>query len=139
MVSSIMHSLAGLAAFGGYFAVSVVALLVFKYIYVLITPHNEWKLIKEDKNTAAAVALGGAMVGFSIALAGAASNSLSLIDFIVWAVVATVAQILGYAIVRGLLMPKISSRLENGEVSAGVIVAALSISIGLLNAACMTY
>jgi putative membrane protein len=36
-------------------------------------------------------------------------------------------------------MPKIAERIEQNEVSAGIMLAALSIAVGLLNAACMTY
>ena len=53
--------------------------------------------------------------------------------------VALVAQTLAFLIVRFVFMPKIVSRIENNEVSAGVILAAVSISVGMLNAACMTY
>jgi len=138
-MDTILHSIAGLGNFAMYFAISIALLFVFKIIYALVTPHDEWKLVKEDKNVAAAVGFGGAMIGFSIALAGAATNSLSLLDFIIWGIVAMIAQSFAFALLRFTFMPKIAERINQNEVSAGTMLAAMSISVGLLNAACMTY
>ncbi|ERT11460.1 DUF350 domain-containing protein [Photorhabdus temperata] len=125
--------------FGLCFGLALVFFIVFKFIYVMVTPQDEWKLIKEEKNTAAAVSLGGALVGYTIAIASAASNSIGVIDFVMWGVVALLAQIAGFFMVRVFMMPKIVSRIENNEIPAAVVLAAVSISVGLLNAACMTY
>lgn len=129
----------GITAFASHFGVALLMLVVFKFLYALVTPHDEWKLIKDGKNTAAALGFGGAVVGFSIALGGAASNSASLIDFAVWGVVALIAQLLAFGLVRFGFMPKVVKRIEENEVSAGVILLAVNIAVGILNAACMTY
>lgn len=134
-----MNSLAGLDNFAVYFGISIVFLFVFKIIYALVTPHDEWKLVKEEKNVAAAVGFGGALIGFAIALGGAASNSIALIDFAIWGFVAIIAQSMAFALLRFTFMPKIAERINNNEVSAGVMLASMSIAVGLLNAACMTY
>lgn len=133
------QTLNGIGHFVIYFAASLIALVAFKFVYTLITPHDEWALIKEKQNTSAAIGFGGGTVGFAIALSGTISNSVSLIDFAIWSIVALVAQSIAFAIVRFVFMPKIVKRIEDGEVSAGVILAAVSISVGLLNSACMTY
>jgi putative membrane protein len=125
--------------FASYFGLSLVLLVAFKYLYALVTPHDEWKLIKEDQNSAAAIGLGGAVVGFAIALGGAASNSVSWGDFLTWGVIALAAQILAFAVVRFVYMPKIVTRIEAGEISAGIMLAATNLAVGLMNAACMTY
>ncbi|WP_088332397.1 DUF350 domain-containing protein [Lacimicrobium sp. SS2-24] len=138
-MDAVMLSLSGLGNFALYFIVSIILLFVFKVLYALVTPHDEWKLVKEDKSIAAAAGFGGSVVGFSIALAGAASNAVSLIDFAVWGAVALIAQLLAFALLRFTFMPKIVERINNNEISAGVMLAAMSIAIGLLNAACMTY
>lgn len=135
----IMTSLAGLDNFAIYFGISIVFLFIFKVVYAFVTPHDEWKLVKEEKNVAAAVGFGGALVGFAIALGGAASNSIALIDFAIWGIVAIIAQSLAFALLRFTFMPKIAERINNNEVSAGVMLACMSIAVGLLNAACMTY
>ncbi|KLV04663.1 membrane protein [Photobacterium aquae] len=135
----ITHSLAGLGAFLLYFSLSIAFLLLFKFVYVRFTPHDEWKLVKEDKNIAAAIGLSGSIIGYCLAIAGAASNSVNIIDFAIWGVVALIAQLLAFAIMRFGFMPKIVERIEAGEVPAGIMMAAVSVSVGLLNAACMTY
>ncbi|WP_293748516.1 DUF350 domain-containing protein [uncultured Paraglaciecola sp.] len=138
-MDAILNSISGLGNFALYFAVSILLLFVFKVVYAFVTPHDEWKLVKEDKNQAAAIGFGGAMIGFSIALAGAVANSEFLIDFVVWGVVAIIAQSFAFALLRFTFMPKIAERIDNNEISAGTILAAVSISVGLLNAACMSY
>lgn len=125
--------------FAIYFFGSLAALLVFKYVYTFITPHDEWMLIKDDKSTAAAVGFGGGILGFALALAGAASNSVSLVDFATWALIALIAQSLAFALLRFLFMPAIVKRIEDGEISAGIMLATVSVAVGILNAACMTY
>lgn len=135
----ILSSLAGLANFALYFALSLILLFVFKYIYTVITPHDEWKLVKEQHNVAAALGLTGAFIGFALALGSAASHSVSLIDFAIWGLVALLAQALAFALVRYLVMPTIVKRIEDDEVPAGIILGGTSIAVGILNAACMTY
>jgi putative membrane protein len=135
----VLNSIAGLSNFALYFAVSILLLFIFKVVYAFVTPHDEWALVKVHKNQAAAIGFGGAMIGFSIALAGAVANSGSLVDFIIWGVVAIIAQSLAFALLRFTFMPKIAERIDKNEVSAGTILAAVSVSVGLLNAACMSY
>ena len=131
------NMLGGLGAFWLYFGVSLLALMIFKILYTLVTPHDEWKLVKE-KNLAAAVALVGAILGFSVALASAAANSVSLIDYVIWAVIALIAQIVAFLLVR-LYVPQLSQRITADELPAGVVLAGISLAIGILNAACITY
>lgn len=134
-----MALLAGLGSFALYFFTALIMLMVFKWAYVRVTPYDEWALVKEQKNVAAAVTLAGAFIGYSLAIASAASNSVSLFDFIVWGIVALFAQIIAFLIVRFGLMPSFVERINNNEIGAGIVMAGMSVSFGLLNAACMTY
>ncbi|WP_116474905.1 DUF350 domain-containing protein [Zobellella maritima] len=138
-MEALISSLSGLGPFLLYFSLSILMLLLFKWLYVFVTPYDEWKLIKEDQNLAAAIALIGAFVGFSLAVASAAANSISLLDFAVWGIIALIAQLLAFAIVRLLFLPRIAERINEGQVSAGAVVGGLSVAVGLLNAACITY
>lgn len=70
--------LAGFTNFLLYFSLSIAFVLAFKFIYVRLTPYDEWKLIKEHSNTAAAIALSGAFLGYCIAISGAAKNAISI-------------------------------------------------------------
>ncbi|WP_372831205.1 DUF350 domain-containing protein [Pontibacterium sp.] len=129
--------LLGLTNFAIYFGLSLVALLLFKFLYTLVTPYDEWALVK-NQNSAAACALSGAVIGFSIALGSAATNSVSIVDFAVWAIVALIAQIVAFFVVR-MFMPMISQRIQDNEIPAGIVLGAVSIAIGILNAASLTY
>ncbi len=132
-------NLPALGNFAAYFSTALAALLIFKYVVMAVTPYSEWDLIKNHKNVAAAVALGGSLVGFCIALNGVLQNAVNYYDFAVWAVVALITQIISIKIVRFVFMPKFVERIENNEVGAAVIAAAMYISVGLLNAGCMSY
>ncbi|MBY5926142.1 MULTISPECIES: DUF350 domain-containing protein [unclassified Halomonas] len=134
-----MNSLTAILQFTLYFSASLIFLVGFKYAYTYITPHDEWKLVKDNKNAAAALGLVGAIIGFAIALGGAAANSISLVDFLCWAIIALVAQVIAFTLLRVLFMPKIVQRIIDNEVSAGIVLCGVSISVGIVNAACMTY
>lgn len=138
-MDAVLASLSGLDNFALYFLLGLGLMLLFKTAYVLVTPYDEWRLIKEQQNLAAAISLAGALVGFSIALSGAAANSVSLIDFLIWALVGLIAQLLAFAIVRFLLLPKLIERIERNEISAAVVLAGVNVAVGLFNAACMSY
>ncbi|EJL30688.1 putative membrane protein [Caulobacter sp. AP07] len=127
------NALAFLVAFvaAGLFTVA------FKVIYQWVTPYNEGKLIREG-NAAAALALGGALVGYVLPLASALSNTVSLIEFCAWAALAGVIQIAAFTLVRMTVMKDVTSRIEKGETAAGVYLMSISLAVGLLNAACMT-
>ena len=129
--------LAGLPAFLAYFGVAVLLLAAFAYLYTHITPYKEWSLIKAN-NPAAATAYGGSIVGFVLPLHSAISNSVNLLDYVLWGIVALVVQILTFLVLR-LLIRDLPSRIQHGEMASAIFVAALSIAVGILNAASMTY
>ena len=133
LIISFPHSL---LAFILYLATSCVLLALHTKVYTIITPHDEFKLIREGK-MAASIALGGSIVGFSIPLAGVVSHSLSIPDVIIWGLIASVIQ-LGVFFVASKIIPELSKRIEDNSVAAGLFVATLAIAVGLLNTACMT-
>lgn len=132
-------SLQGLVNFASYFSASIALLIVFSFVYVAITPHDEWKLVKQEKNLAAATGLAGALIGFALALGSVVSNSVHLLDFVLWGVIALVAQLIAFALVRFVFMPELVQRIKDNELSAGLILGATSVAVGVLNAACLTY
>jgi putative membrane protein len=111
--------------------------LTFTALYRLATPHDEGKLIREG-NVAAAVALGGAVLGYMIPLASALTQTHSLPEFAAWATLAGVIQILVFWTVRKVALPDVSARIERGEVSSAIYLMLISIAVGVINAACMT-
>lgn len=137
MLAMITESIAGLDNFALYFVITLVSLMLFKFAYTAITPHNEWALVRQN-NQAAAWAFAGALLGYALALGSAAEHSINVVDFAVWAVVAFVAQLLAFVVIR-VFLPNVSERIRNDEQAAGIMVAAFSLAIGVLNGACMSY
>ncbi len=128
--------LPSLLEFLAYFATATVLTLVFILVYSTATHHNEIKLIREN-SPAAAAAISGSLIGFALPLASVMLNSLSVIDLVLWGIVAMIVQLGVYFLVR-LPMPRISQRIESGEVAAGIWLGAASLVGGILNAASMT-
>ncbi|MEB6337173.1 DUF350 domain-containing protein [Serratia rhizosphaerae] len=132
-----MDIISALAAFSAYFFSGFAMVLVFLFIYTRITAHDEWALIKQN-NQSAAFGFVGACLGYVIPLASAAINSVSLLDYVIWGAVALVVQLLLFAAVK-VYMPRISDKIEANHLAAGIFLGGVSISGGVLNAACMTY
>ncbi|MBB3390802.1 putative membrane protein [Rhizobium sp. BK275] len=128
---------AGLPAFLGYFAIGLAAFAVFSVIYTWLTPQEEVQLIRAG-NLAAVTAFLGALVGFSLPLASAAANSVSVVDYIIWAVIGILAQILAYYIAN-FTMTDLHKKITAGNIAAGIWGGGIALVIGILNAACMTY
>jgi putative membrane protein len=119
------------------FVAAGVFTVVFKIVYQALTPYDEAKLIREG-NVAAAIALGGAVVGYVLPLASALSHTVSLMEFAAWALLAGVIQIAAFTLVRFTVLKDLIERIEKNELAAGVYLASISLAVGLLNAACMT-
>ncbi|HKA44691.1 MAG TPA: DUF350 domain-containing protein [Burkholderiales bacterium] len=130
-------SIAGLPWFALYLAATLVLFLVFLVIYLRITPYREIALIREG-NSAAAASISGAMLGFVIPLANAVVQSANIADMVLWGVIALIVQLLVYSVVTRII-PDIGRGIPEGKVAEGVFLGALSVAIGILNAACITY
>ena len=127
----------GALAFAIAFLTAAVFLLVFKLLYQALTPHRERELIQAG-NPAAAITLGGAVLGYVIPLATALTQTTSLAEFAAWAGLAGVIQIAIFLVVRRLRFPDLSQRIERGEIAPALYLSTLSVAVGLINAASMT-
>lgn len=127
----------GAIAFIIAFAAAVAFFVAFKFVYQLVTPYHERDLIRQG-NAAAAVSLGGALIGYVLPLASALSQTVSLPEFAAWALLAGVIQIAAFIVVSRFVYKALAARIEAGEMAAGIYLASISIGVGLLNAACMT-
>ena len=136
MVDQLIGNLTELPEFLAFFVVSLFMVLVFVAVYTNVTRHSEIKLIKEN-SVAAAVAFSGSMIGFALPLASAMISSRTILEVIIWGMVALLVQIVVYLLVR-LPMPRVSERIENNEIAAGIWLGASSLTAGILNAASMT-
>ena len=137
MLDTAFTSLAGLPAFAAYFALAIVLLLLFVRLYTWVTPHDEFGLIRAN-NSAAAIAFAGAIIGFAWPLASAITHSMSLLDCAIWGGVALVVQVLTF-IISSAALKQLPQRITQGELAAGIFSAGCSITVGMLNAACMSY
>lgn len=131
------QSLIGLPAFLAYFVAAIGLLCLFILAYIFITPYRELVLIRNG-NAAAAASLGGAILGFVLPLASAIAHSVSLLDMAIWGLIALIVQLLVYLVAR-LLLPNLANDIPAGKMATGLFLGALSVAIGVLNAACMTY
>jgi len=121
----LLHSI---LSFISYLGTAVVLLLAFVLLYVWSTPYKEFTLIDHD-NTAAAIVLAGAILGFTVPLVAAIYYTRSLIEMVVWAGVTCLVQLAVQWALR-----KQARRIEEGHVSSAIMVASFSVSVGLLNA-----
>ncbi|MEE2024342.1 MULTISPECIES: DUF350 domain-containing protein [Alkalimonas] len=136
-METVWLSLSGVPYFLLYFTLAAILLLCFARIYSWVTPHHEFDLIRAN-NSAAAIAFGGALIGFSIPLASAITHSMSLLDCAIWGGVALVVQVLTFFVVK-LTLKQLPARIQQGELAAGIFSAACSIAVGMLNSASMSY
>ncbi|WP_349618408.1 DUF350 domain-containing protein [Azotobacter salinestris] len=138
MLDALQMSLNKAAVFGflAYMLGAVVLFVLFQLVYTRLTPHREFALIREG-NVAAAIALAGAIVGFALPASNVIAYSVGLLDFVVWALIAALVQLLAFFGVH-LALRDLSARIQKGEIAAGIYVAAVAVGVGLLNAACMT-
>jgi len=133
----VQHSIGGLPAFLLYLATSLTFLVLFLSIYIWMTPYRELELIREG-NVAAGVSLAGTILGFVIPLAHAVAQSANLADMAVWGVIALIVQLLVFFVVTRLI-PDIARDIPAGKIAPGILLGAVSLATGILNAACMTY
>lgn len=119
-----------------YIVVAAILFALFQLIYTRLTPHKEFALIREG-NTAAAIALGGSLIGFALPASNIIAYSVGVLDFVVWVVIAAVVQLLTF-LGTSLVVKDLSARIGRGETAAAVYSASVAISIGFINSACMT-
>jgi putative membrane protein len=128
--------LGGFPAFAAYFGVALLMLGAFGAVYSQLTPHHELRLIRRGC-TAAIPAFLGALIGYVLPLTAAMRASVNLTDFLIWSAIAAVVQMLAYLVAR-LVMPDVSKRITENDVSAGSLLGGIALAFGLINAAAMT-
>lgn len=126
----------GLPHFILYFIVAAALLTIFLMVYVRLTAHDEFALIRNG-NLPAGIALGGTMIGFVLPLSKAVAQASSIPDLLIWGLAAFIVQVLAYLVCRKLV-PDLSEKIESGNVAAGTLIGAVGIAAGLLNAASMS-
>lgn len=121
-----------LEAFGWFvvYALSNLALLViFGRLYLWITPYNELEEVKKG-NTAPAIALSGALIGYTFPLLAVTYAGVNYIDFLIWAAVAAGVQLILFKVIYWLL----PFQIEQENKAEALIYASMAICVGMINA-----
>lgn len=119
-----------------YLLMSGVFLTVFFLIYTWVTPYDEMLLIRQG-NTAAALSLGGAIIGFSLTLASCILHTSNYQSFAMWSLGAVVVQLVAFLVfTRCLSMSR--EHIESNNAAFGGLLGAIALAVGTLNAAAIS-
>jgi putative membrane protein len=133
----IFQSLAGLPAFLVYFCTATIAVMLYLFVYMRITAHNEFELIRNNV-PGAAIALGLSLLGFTLPVVSAMTHASNVMDCLIWSIIALIVQVIVYYAVR-IPVPNLSKRIEDGELAPAIWLGLASLSAGALNASSMIY
>ncbi|MBP6902958.1 MAG: DUF350 domain-containing protein [Burkholderiaceae bacterium] len=124
--------------FALYFGTALLAWGLTLLIYMAVTPYAELHLVRQG-NRAAAWSLAGTALGLALPLASLVAHAVSLWDLLSWAALALLAQLALWWLARRLLVPDLRAAIEADREAVGLLLGALSLGLGLLNAASLTY
>lgn len=133
-----MQYLATLNNFFLYYGSAIAFFAIFARIYTWVTPHREWREIKDNRNVAASVAFVGSLIGAALPICSLIIHAVDLVDFAIWAAIVLVVQLVTFWSVA-FLFKGVSKRIEEKDLSAGICLAGFSVIAGLINAACVSY
>jgi putative membrane protein len=125
-----LRALENLMLFAVYLVSGLAMLAVFTSLYIWITPDDEKKDISAGR-MAPAIALAGAMLGFTFPLLIASYARSTFVDFLAWSVIACLVQLFVFWVLHALL-PRV---IETNNIAGATCFAAASICAGLINAA----
>ncbi len=131
-------SLAGIPAFAGYFGLAVVLCVAYVFLYCMVTPNDERKLIFIDHNASASLALGMSLLGFSLPLASAIYHTTNLLECTLWGLIALIVQLLAYFF-AAISHPNLGESLRANSMAAAIWRGFVSLTAGILSAVCMSW
>ncbi len=123
---------ANFGLYAAFLGTSLALLLSATAAYVMITPLQEVRLIRGG-NRAAALSLGGAVIGLALTVFGVASSTFVVLELLAWGAAGVAMQVAAYVVVS-LVLPDYRRQIESDQVSYGIAGAAFSIAVGILNA-----
>lgn len=143
------EQLSNILNFLAYLGVTLPILVFGILAFMVTTPYNEYKLIRDGANTddlrkvnaakAAAHDLGGKIIGLALVLASAVFHSVSLLDLAMWGILGIIFQVVVFYIFELVTPFRVVSEIPNGNVSVGIFSSRLSVATGLLMAALISY
>lgn len=128
--------LATLPLYLAFLGTTVVLMIAALAIYVMLTPYKEITLIRNG-NRAAAYSLGGTVMGMAIVLHSTASGTFIVLELAVWGAIGLAGQLLAFLAVS-LLIPRLRQGIEADNIAYGIVLAAFSIAMGILNAGALS-
>ena len=137
MLAAVAESLADLPYFIATFGIVLLLFALGLAAHVALGARRDMRLMAEG-NVAVAAGVTGAFVGFALPLAGAVGRSEALLDLLAWGGAGLLAQLFVVTLLR-LMLSSVVVRMREGQVASGVLLGAIAGSVGILNAACMTY
>ena len=120
-----------------YFGSTIAMLLIAGFVYVRFTPCDEITLIRRG-NVAAAVALGGAMLGYACVVYSATAHGSTVLETAIWSAIALAIQIIAVELLRLVIRDDWKAQIESGDIAHGTALGAFSLAIGVINAGCLT-
>jgi putative membrane protein len=114
-------------------SVTLIMLILGTTLYALMTPHKEITLIREG-NSAAALSLGGVMVGLAIPLAMSLAASTSVAEIVIWGAATTAVQLLVFRC-TDMVLKGLPERIQDGEISAAALLVGAKLATALILAA----
>lgn len=119
-----------------YMVTALILLGAYMYLYERFTPYRELDEIRSG-NVAAAIAFVGAIVGFTLPLVSVIFYTHSVLEMAFWAIVTGAVQMGLFAVMQRT--QALGCGVKGGNVACGIMLAGMAISVGMLNAICISY
>ena len=126
----------GIFAFVAYLATALALMGAFVFIYEKVTPYREFQEIKNG-NIAAAIALTGAILGFTFPLISTIFFTHSLLEMAYWSVITGAVQLILFIVMHRF--NGCGNCIAEQKVAPAILLAGTSIAVGMLNAICISY
>ena len=114
-------------------ALSLVMLAIGAVLHGLLSPHREVQDVREG-NSAAAVSLGGTIIGIAIPLAASLNASTSTVEVAIWGAAIVAVQLLLFWVVD-MVLTGLPQRTREGEIAPAVLLVAAKLAVSIIVAA----
>lgn len=126
----------GFIDFIRYLSTAVLLLAAFMFIYSVTTPYNEFREVRNG-NVAASVAFSGAILGFIFPLMAAIFYTHNIFEMAKWAAITGVVQMVLFQVLHR--MNGCGNCIRDRKVAPAILLATLSVAVGMLNAISISY
>ena len=116
--------------------VTLLMLFLGAFVYSILTPYKEIAQIR-DGNSAAAVGYGGVIICLAIPLAASMAASTTLREILLWGGATVLLQLIVFRLVD-FLLAGLPARINEGEVSAAVLLVSAKLAAALILAAAVS-